>query len=69
VLKTRNVDAMPASPPIRVNDGHTGDEVLVAARGLGAKRVHGFIANTDLFHIRLVRFTCTRSGRDRYLFR
>jgi alkaline phosphatase len=40
-----------ARPNIRVGTGHTGEEVLVAAKGPGAERLHGFIANTDLFHI------------------
>jgi alkaline phosphatase len=30
---------------------HTGEEVLVAARGPGAERLRGFLSNTDLFHI------------------
>jgi alkaline phosphatase len=41
----------PASPPLRMDDGHTGEEVVVAAQGPGARRVRGFIANTDLFRI------------------
>jgi alkaline phosphatase len=34
-----------------MDDGHTGEEVVVAAQGPGARRVRGFIANTDLFRI------------------
>jgi len=41
---------------VRVDDGHTGEQVLVAAQGPGAERVHGFIANTDLFHIIMAAF-------------
>lgn len=41
---------------VRVDDGHTGEQVLVAAQGPGAERVHGFIANTDLFHIMMAAF-------------
>jgi alkaline phosphatase len=41
---------------VRVDDGHTGEQVLVAAQGPGAARVHGFIANTDLFHIMMAAF-------------
>jgi alkaline phosphatase len=41
---------------VRVNDGHTGEQVLVAAQGPGAERVHGFIANTDLFHIMMAAY-------------
>ena len=40
-------------PNLRVDDTHTGEEVLVAAQGPGAERVHGYLANTDLFHIML----------------
>jgi alkaline phosphatase len=45
-----------AGPAIRVDDGHTGEQVLVAAQGPGAERVRGFIANTDLFHIMMAAF-------------
>jgi alkaline phosphatase len=38
-------------PNVRRDDDHTGEEVLVAAQGPGAERVHGFLSNTDLFHI------------------
>ncbi len=40
-------------PNVRIDDTHTGEEVLVAARGPGASRVRGYLANTDLFHIML----------------
>jgi alkaline phosphatase len=36
---------------VRRDDGHTGEEVIVAAQGPGSERVHGFVANTDLFGI------------------
>ena len=35
----------------RVDDGHTGEEVLVMAAGPRSARVKGFFANTDLFQI------------------
>jgi alkaline phosphatase len=38
-------------PIMRVGDGHTGEEVLVAAQGAGAERVRGFFPNTRLFEI------------------
>jgi alkaline phosphatase len=41
---------------VRVDDGHTGEQVLVAAQGPGAERVHGFIANTDLFNVMMAAF-------------
>lgn len=40
-----------AKPNVRVENGHTGEQVLVAARGPGAARVQGFIDNTDVFRI------------------
>lgn len=43
-LKLRNV---------RIDDTHTGEEVLVAATGPGASRVRGYLDNTDLFRIML----------------
>ena len=46
----------PVMPNVRVGDGHTGEQVLVAAQGPGAERVHGFIANTDLFHIMMAAY-------------
>jgi alkaline phosphatase len=44
------------APNVRVDDGHTGEQVLVAAKGPGAERVHGYILNTDLFHIMMAAF-------------
>ena len=41
---------------IRMENGHTGEEVLVAAQGPGAERVHGFLANTELFHIMMAAY-------------
>lgn len=40
-----------AKPIMRIGDGHTGEEVLVAAQGPGAERVRGFFPNTRLFEI------------------
>lgn len=36
---------------VRRDDDHTGEDVLVAARGPGAERVQGFLSNTDLFDV------------------
>jgi alkaline phosphatase len=44
-------NAPAAKPNVRVDDSHTGEQVLVAAQGPGAEKVHGFIRNTDLFDI------------------
>jgi alkaline phosphatase len=38
-------------PTLRMDNGHTGEEVLVAAQGPGADRVRGYLANTDVFHV------------------
>lgn len=43
-------------PAVRMDNGHTGEEVLVAAQGPGAERVHGYMANTDLFRVMLDAF-------------
>jgi alkaline phosphatase len=48
--------ANPPEPEIAVGDHHSGEQVLAAARGPGAKRVHGFIKNTDLFHIMMAAY-------------
>jgi alkaline phosphatase len=45
-----------AKPSIRMDNGHTGEHVLVAARGHGAERVRGFLTNTDIFHIMLTAY-------------
>jgi len=36
---------------VRVDGSHTGEEVIIAARGPGAERVHGYMPNTQIFHI------------------
>ncbi len=43
-------------PGVRMDNGHTGEEVLVAAQGPGAERVRGYLANTDLFGIMMDAF-------------
>jgi alkaline phosphatase len=43
-------------PAVRMDNGHTGEEVLVAAQGPGADRVRGYLANTDLFTIMMDAF-------------
>lgn len=52
--------ANPAKQNIRVDDSHTGEQVLVAAQGPGSERVHGFIANSDLFRIMMAAYGWTR---------
>lgn len=41
---------------IQVEGHHTGEEVLVAARGPGAERVRGFLPNTELFRVMLAAY-------------
>ena len=43
-------------PTLRMDNGHTGEEVLVAAQGPGADRVRGYMANTDIFHVMMRAF-------------
>jgi alkaline phosphatase len=43
-------------PAVRMDNGHTGEEVLVAAQGPGAERVRGYMANTDLFKVMMAAF-------------
>ena len=43
-------------PALRMDNGHAGEEVLVAAQGPGAQRVRGYMANTDLFRIMMDAF-------------
>jgi alkaline phosphatase len=43
-------------PAVRMDDGHTGEEVLAAAQGPGADRVRGYVANTDLFGVMMNAF-------------
>jgi alkaline phosphatase len=43
-------------PAVRMDNGHTGEEVLVAAQGPGADRVRGYLANTDLFGVMMDAF-------------
>lgn len=45
---------------MRMHDTHTGEEVLVAAQGPGSERVHGYMANTDLFEVMRSAYGWTR---------
>jgi alkaline phosphatase len=49
-------------PALRMDNGHTGEEVLAAAQGPGADRVRGYIANTDLFRVMMSAFGWEPSG-------
>lgn len=41
---------------LRMDDGHTGEPVMVAAQGPGAERVRGYMRNTDIFHVMMSAF-------------
>ncbi len=45
-----------ARPKIRVDGGHTGEEVVVAAQGPGAELVRGYIPNTRIFQIMMAAY-------------
>jgi alkaline phosphatase len=53
--KKTDVVAQPETN-VRVDGGHTGEEVLLAAQGPGSHRVHGVMANTDVFEVMLSAF-------------
>jgi alkaline phosphatase len=53
---TAPADAKPPEPDIAVGDDHSGEQVLAAALGPGGERLHGFIENTDLFHIMMAAY-------------
>lgn len=46
-------------PAVRMDNGHTGEPVMVAAQGPGAERVRGYLKNTDIFHVMLAAFGWT----------
>jgi alkaline phosphatase len=41
---------------VRMQNGHSGEEVVVAAQGPGAERVNGYMANTDIFDVMMQAF-------------
>ncbi len=41
---------------LRVDHSHTGEEVVVAARGPGAERVRGFLPNTRIFDVMMAAY-------------
>ena len=43
-------------PTLRMDNGHTGEEVLAAAQGPGAERVRGYMPNTDLFRVMMAAY-------------
>jgi alkaline phosphatase len=43
-------------PAVRMDNGHTGEPVMVAAQGPGAERVRGYMQNTDVFRVMMQAF-------------
>ena len=43
-------------PTVRMDNGHTGEPVMIAAKGPGAERVKGYMQNTDVFHVMMRAF-------------
>lgn len=54
--ETSSTDGAIRIPTLRMDNGHTGEEVLVAAHGPGAERVRGYMANTDIFRVMMSAF-------------
>ena len=60
---------VPETPPedeatasVRMNNTHTGEEVLVGAMGPGAGRVQGYMPNTQIFHIMMAAYGWKETG-------
>jgi alkaline phosphatase len=49
-------------PSMVVEGHHAGEEVLVAAQGPGAEKVHGFLKNTQLFDVMMDAYGWQRSA-------
>jgi alkaline phosphatase len=54
--KNHKPDEMVDIPALRIGRSHTGEEVVVAARGPGAEQVQGFLPNTQIFHIMMAAY-------------
>jgi alkaline phosphatase len=49
---------------VRVDDTHTGEEVLATGKGPGAELIHGYFPNTYLFHVMLDAYDWKEDGQD-----
>ncbi len=49
-------------PAVRMDNGHTGEPVMIAATGPGADRVRGYMQNTDVFHVMMRAFGWKEDG-------
>jgi alkaline phosphatase len=56
VETSKAADAQQLVAAISLEEQHTAEDVPVIAAGPGASRVHGFIFNTDIFHIMMGAF-------------
>ena len=65
LLKDSSAETIPATFHIRADGAHTGEQVLVTAQGPGAERVHGFVTNTDLFHIMMAAYGWEKWQKER----
>jgi alkaline phosphatase len=43
-------------PAVRMDNGHTGEPVMIAAMGPGSDRVRGYMLNTDVFRVMMQAF-------------
>jgi alkaline phosphatase len=43
-------------PAVRMDNGHAGEPVMIAAMGPGAERVRGYLLNTDVFNVMMQAF-------------
>lgn len=51
-------------PYVRVDDTHTGEEVLATGKGPGAELIHGYFPNTYLFHVMLEAYGWKEDGQS-----
>ena len=56
LLSTPEATAPAGKPNVRVDNGHTGEDVVVAVQGPGSEKVQGFFSNTQLFRIMMAAY-------------
>jgi alkaline phosphatase len=62
LMKEDGTQVDPAKPKIRMENGHTGEEIAAVAQGPGSERLRGFIPNTELFRIMMAAYDWKESG-------
>jgi alkaline phosphatase len=50
---------------VSLEDEHTAEEVPLLAEGPGSERVHGFMSNTDVFHLMMTGFGWEKPGWEK----